>query len=78
MYHDLVPSFAICNTNKDDGVTKDELHALACQEFIRLGGADVDYADQIFDEFDVDENGAVSVQEFFNTAVMLVNAKEEA
>ena len=73
MFYDLVPSFDICNANKDDGLTKDELHAPECQGFIQSVGGEVDFADQTFDDFDVDGNGVVSIQEFLNTALMMIN-----
>ena len=74
MFYDLVPSFDICNADKaDGGLTMDELHATECQGFIQSVGGEVDFADQTFDDFDVDGNGVVSIQEFLNTALMLIN-----
>ena len=66
LYNNLVPSFDICNTNKDDGLTKHELHGLACQEFIQSVGGDIDAGDMFFADMDADANGAVSKQEFLD------------
>merc|ERR1711963_281982 len=69
----LMPSFDICNVDKGDGgLTVDELHATACQDFITSVGGEIEFADMDFDAFDQDGNGIVSVQEFLATALMLV------
>merc|ERR1711953_760139 len=57
----LIPGFAICNTDKDDGgLTLDELHADICQDFIASVG-------------DSDADGVVTLKEFLDLADSLIN-----
>ena len=74
MYYNLVPSFAICDTNKDDGLTMDELHAPECLDFVpALTGIDLEEVDLTFDMFDANGNGVVSMTESLEAIQLLIN-----
>ena len=73
MYYNLVPSFAICDTNKDDGLTMDELNAPECLDFLPWTGIDLEEVDLTFDMFDANGNGVVSMTESLEAIQLLIN-----